>query len=126
MRAFWCRPSSSPVKRCDCEHLRLRLVPASAILQPVYKLFPILLVPLLSGCVATALVDTAVTAVTLPVKVASRAVDLATTSQSEADEKRGRELRKQDEKRGRETRLMAQRCRRGRPIPGDICTAIPR
>lgn len=50
----------------------------------------------LQGCVAKAVVS----AVTLPVKVASRGVDLATTSQSEADEKRGREIRKREERLG--------------------------
>ena len=50
----------------------------------------------LQGCLAKA----AVSAVTLPVKVASRGVDLATTSQSEADEKRGREIRKREERLG--------------------------
>src|SRR5688572_24932929 len=48
--------------------------------------------PALSGCVASTLANV----VTAPVKVASSAVDLATTSQSEADEKRGRELRKRE------------------------------
>ncbi|WP_428027941.1 hypothetical protein [Altererythrobacter sp.] len=38
---------------------------------------------------------------TAPVKVASKGVDLATTSQSEADEKRGRELRKREERLGK-------------------------
>ena len=46
------------------------------------------------GCVARAVVDVA----TLPVKATSKAVDLATTSQSEADEKRGREMRKREER----------------------------
>ena len=81
-------------------------------------LLPLLLLP---GCVATAVVDTAVTAVTLPVKVASKAVDLATTSQSEADEKRGRALRLADERRAREARAAAKRCRKGKPLPTDIC-----
>ena len=43
---------------------------------------------------------TAVDVVTLPVKVVSAGVDAATTSQAEADQKRGREIRKQDEERG--------------------------
>lgn len=47
----------------------------------------------LSGCVST-LVDVA----TAPVKVVSKGVDLATTSQSEADEKRGREIRRREER----------------------------
>jgi hypothetical protein len=55
------------------------------------------------------------------VKVASAGVDAATTSQSEADEKRGREMRKQDEERGRQARQMAERCRKGRPLPTDVC-----
>ena len=44
--------------------------------------------------------QTAVDVVKLPVKVVSAGVDAATTSQSEADEKRGRELRKAEEKAG--------------------------
>ena len=47
---------------------------------------------LLPGCLA----KTAVDVVTAPVKVVSKGVDLATTSQSEADEKRGRELRRRE------------------------------
>lgn len=83
----------------------------------------ILVLPLLGGCVAKAVVDTAVGAVTLPVKVASKTVDLATTSQAEADEKRGRELRRQDEERGRLAREMAIRCEKGRALPTDSCAA---
>lgn len=52
---------------------------------------------LLSGCLAKAVVDVA----TLPVRAAGKAVDLATTSQSEADENRGRELRRREEKLGK-------------------------
>lgn len=73
---------------------------------------------LLSGCVVGTVVD----AVTLPVKVASKTVDLATTSQAEADQKRGRELRKEEERRGRQAREMAERCRKGRALETDICT----
>lgn len=51
---------------------------------------------MLTGC----LVKTAADVVTAPVKIASKGVDLATTSQSEADEKRGRELRKREERLG--------------------------
>lgn len=53
--------------------------------------------PLTSGCVAKTLVDVA----TAPVRVVGKGVDLATTSQSEADEKRGRALRKREEALGR-------------------------
>ncbi len=51
----------------------------------------------LQGCLA----KTAVDVVTLPVKVASKGVDMATTSQSEADQKRGREIRQREERLGR-------------------------
>jgi hypothetical protein len=61
----------------------------------------LVLPPLLGGCIAR----TAVDIVTLPVKVVSAGVDAATTSQAEADQKRGRELRKQEEREGREARL---------------------
>ena len=49
---------------------------------------------LLSGCI----VKTAADVVTAPIRVGSKAVDLATTSQSEADEKRGREIRRREER----------------------------
>jgi hypothetical protein len=75
----------------------------------------------LGGCVVGAVAETAVDVVTLPVKVVSAGVDAATTSQSEADEKRGRELRKAEEARGREARKLAERCRKGRPLPEDVC-----
>ena len=52
---------------------------------------------LLSGCIA----QTALDVVTLPIKVAGKGVDLATTSQSESDEKRGREIRHREEKLGK-------------------------
>jgi len=81
----------------------------------------------LSGCVVGTVAKTAVDVVTLPVKVASAGVDAVTTSQSERDEKAGRALRKQDEERGRLAREMADRCRKGRALPTDDCTAaLPR
>ncbi|BDI59789.1 hypothetical protein [Qipengyuania nanhaisediminis] len=48
----------------------------------------------LTGCI----VKTAADIVTAPVRVGAKAVDLATTSQSEADEARGREIRRREEK----------------------------
>ena len=63
---------------------------------------------LLGGCVVGTIASTAVDIATLPVKVAAAGVDAATTSQAEADEKRGRELRKADEQRAREER---KRCK---------------
>ena len=55
----------------------------------------------LSGCLAASAVGAAVDVATLPVKTVSRGVDLATTSQSEADEKRGREIREAEERLGK-------------------------
>ena len=51
---------------------------------------------LLQGCLA----KTALNVATAPVRVASKGVDLATTSQSEADENRGREIRRREERLG--------------------------
>jgi formylmethanofuran dehydrogenase subunit A len=83
----------------------------------------ILLLPaLLSGCVVETVAKTAVTAVTLPVKVASAGVDKLTTSQAEADRNAGRKLRKEDEERGKLYRQAVQRCQSGRPLPTDDCT----
>lgn len=48
----------------------------------------------LSGCVAKTMLDV----VTAPVKIVSRTVDLATVSQSERDERRGREIRQREAK----------------------------
>lgn len=79
--------------------------------------------PLLSGCVGT-IASTAVDIVTLPVKVASAGVDAVTTSQKEADEKRGRELRKQDEERGKQLRMAQERCRKGKALPTDDCPRL--
>ena len=73
-------------------------------------LLPLLTLP---GCVVGTVASTAVDVVTLPVKVASAGVDAVTTSQSEADEKRGRELRKAE-----------ARCRKGKPRPEDDCRYV--
>jgi hypothetical protein len=88
----------------------------------------IALLPLaLSGCVVETVAKTAVDVVTIPVKVASAGVDAVTTSQSERDEKRGREVRKEEERRGKEARLADERCRKGKPLPTDACPqAVPR
>lgn len=70
------------------------------------------LVPLaltVSGCLARVAADV----VTAPVRVGSKAVDLATTSQSEADEERGRDIRKREERLGkldREYRKASEDC----------------
>jgi len=71
-----------------------------ARMRPFFPVFaPVLVLPL-GGC----LVRTAADVVTLPVKAASKTVDVLTTSQSEADEKRGRAIRKHEECLGKEER----------------------
>lgn len=83
--------------------------------------------PLLGGCIVGTVAKTAVDVATIPVKVASAGVDAVTTSQAEADQKRGREIRKEEEQRGRELREMDRRCQAGRPLPTDSCSsAVPR
>lgn len=73
----------------------------------------------LTGCYTVA--KTAVDVVTLPVKVVGAGIDAATTSQSEADEKRGRELRKAEEAAGKRQREWEKDCKkaesRGEPCP---------
>lgn len=87
---------------------------------------------MLSGCLAKTVVDVA----TAPVKIVSKGVDLATTSQSEADEKRGRELRKAEERLGKLRRDYdrelkkcdagdAQSCEKARAIYAEIEALLP-
>ena len=57
---------------------------------------------LLSGCLA----KTAVDVVTLPVRAAGAGLDAVTTSQAEADQRRGRQIREAEEREGR----IARRC----------------
>lgn len=83
------------------------------------KLAAALLILPLSGCVASAVVDLA----TLPARGTGRAidagstlVDVATVSQSERDQKRGRDIRRREERMGeldREYRKQGERCARG-------------
>ena len=66
----------------------------------------------LSGCGVGTLVNVA----TAPVRLTSKAIDLATTSQAEADENRGRELRRMEQRYGmleRDYRKAAKRCAQG-------------
>jgi uncharacterized lipoprotein YajG len=65
---------------------------------------------LLGGC----LVRTAAQIVTLPVKAASAGVDAVTTSQAEADQRRGREIRQAEEREGREARRRERQARHDR------------
>ena len=74
----------------------------------------------LSGCVVATVAETAVDVVTLPVKAVSAGVDAATTSQSEADEKRGREIRRAEEKAGKQAREREEACRKAMAL-GEAC-----
>lgn len=79
-----------------------RLLPALALCA----------LPLLSGCIAS----TAASIVTAPVRVAGKAADMATTSQSEADERRGRQVRQREERLGqleRQYRKHLRQCDAG-------------
>lgn len=84
--------------------MRLFLIPLTALL--------------LSGCAAATAVDTAVSVVTLPVKVASAGVDAVVTTQAEADQKRGRQIRRQEECIGKEERKARKQ---GREPDYDRC-----
>lgn len=74
-------------------------------------ILPLLLALGLPGCVVASVADAAVDVVTLPVKAASGAVDLMTTSQDEADLKAGRELRKQQERDRKAAKKAAKKAR---------------
>jgi hypothetical protein len=77
----------------------------------------------LQGCLAR----TAVDIVTLPVRAVGAGVDAVTTSQSEADENRGREIRKREERMGKlERDYMRQRdrCENGNAGACDEARAI--
>lgn len=67
-------------------------------MYPVSRLIPLAAAAfVLQGCLAKTAVDVA----TLPVRAAGKGIDLATTSQSEADRNRGREIRRREERLGR-------------------------
>jgi len=70
----------------------------------------------LSACLGTV-----ADVVTAPVRVAGKAIDLATTSQSEADAKRGREMRKRDERLGKLDRKLERETRRCQKGVDDAC-----
>lgn len=63
-------------------------------------LFVLPIALLLPGCVASVVGDV----VTAPVKVVSKTADVLTTSQSEADENRGRAMRHHEERLGKLSR----------------------
>lgn len=59
------------------------------------------------GCVSTV-----TSIVSAPVKVASKAVDWTTTSQSESDRNYGKKARKAEEREGRERKAHDKQCRK--------------
>ena len=72
------------------------------------RILPVLALPLvLCGCVA----QMAANVVTAPFKVAGAVIDATTTSQSEADEKRGREMRKAEERQRKADKKAAKATR---------------
>ena len=76
---------------------------------------------LLGGCVARAAIDV----VSVPVKVVGKTVDLATTSQAEADRNYGKKARKAQAREDRERRARAKACRKD-PTLCDSRDADPR
>jgi hypothetical protein len=67
---------------------------------------------LLQGCVTSIVKDV----VTAPIKIVSKTADVMTTSQSESDEKRGKEMRKKEERLGKLARdrdKLLKRCNDG-------------
>jgi len=73
---------------------------------------------LLQACVASVVADV----VTAPVKIVSKTADVLTTSQSEADEKRGRDMRKNEEKLGKLARQLDKARDRCADGDQDACT----
>lgn len=72
------------------------------------KVLFVALLPLTAGgCLST--VGSVVTA---PVRVAGKAVDWTTTSQSEADRNYGRKMRKAEEREGRERKAWDKACKK--------------
>ena len=65
--------------------------------------------PLPAGCIA----KTAVDVVTLPVKAVGSGVDAVTTSDSERDRKRGKQLRKREKQLRRDYEDFDKLCREG-------------
>jgi hypothetical protein len=75
----------------------------------------ILIIPALAVALGGCVAKTALDIVTLPVKIASAGVDAVTTSQSEADQKRGRAIRKHEECLGKEARRAHKESREPDP-----------
>lgn len=92
--------------------------------MPSYRLLALFFAAFtLQGCLAKAVVGVA----TLPVRAVEAGVDAATTTQSEADEDRGRAIRKREERLGaldREYDKAMRRCGDGDDAACDKAQAI--
>ena len=74
---------------------------------------PLLASPLLlGGCVVQQVAETAVDVVSIPVQVVGEGVDAVTTTQAEADRRRGRQIREEEQRLGREARRREREERR--------------
>ncbi len=92
-----------------------------ALYKSRMRILVVILPVLLSGCLAR----TAVDLVTLPVKVVGAGVDAATTSQAEADQRRGRQVREEEERLGREARRREREAERAREREEDVEAEAP-
>ena len=84
--------------------------------------FAVLLIlpPLLGGCVVQQVAETAIDVASIPVAVVSEGVDAVTTSQAEADRRRGRRIREEEQRLGREARRQErERARQQRRVRRD-------
>jgi UPF0716 family protein affecting phage T7 exclusion len=73
----------------------------------------------LPGCVTSVVKEV----ITAPIKIVSKTADVMTTSQSESDEKRGRDMRKREERLGKMARQrdrLREKCEDG---DKDACNA---
>lgn len=78
-------------------------------MRPAALCLLIAFAPLPAGCIA----KTAVDVVTLPVKAVGSGVDAVTTSDSERDQKRGKQLRKREAQLRRDYEEFDAMCRKG-------------
>ena len=76
---------------------------------------------LLQGCAASVVTGVVTDVVGAPVKIVSKTGDILTTSQSESDEKRGREMRKHEEKLGKLSRQLKKAEKRCADGDRDAC-----
>src|SRR3546814_1471810 len=77
---------------------RSRIMTGSPTMMP--RKIPCALLALAAAPMLSACISTVAKVATAPVRVAGKGVDMMTTSQSEADEKRGREVRRREERLG--------------------------